>query len=346
MDDVRQDKDAAASATDAAEVRPYDFRRPYRAQVKRPSSLEPLHVMFATGISDALTRHLRVNVAVTLGQVEQLPYDEFLYSIGPCSCLSVLRIDPPGAQAILDLSLPVIHPMILRLLGDSPRSNAQLPHRALTEIEKSLALQIIERAAAQLADAWSGTLPMTVREESLESDPASVRIMPGEEIVTALRFEVRIGDPAGVLAGGTMSLCLSEPILAELDPAAARPGAGAGAASSDGLTEQQRQDLHKNILESAVELRALLAQTHVRLSDVLDMQVGDVIATDKPAGDEVQVQLEGRNKLQGHVAQLHGNRVVRITGLPRIEHVSHDAPATPPSSQELQQQDSRSGEHS
>ncbi len=323
MDDVPDDNDAAAAAaTDAVDIRPYDFRRPYRAQVKRPSSLEPLHVTFATRFADALSRHLRANVAVTLAQVEQLRYDEFLYSTGPCSCLSVLRVDPPGAQAILDLSLPVIHPMILRLLGDSPRSNAQMPHRALTEIEKSLALQIVERAAAQLADAWGGTLPMTVREESLESDPASVRIMPGEEVVTALRFEVRIGDAAGVMAGGTMSLCLSDPILAELDPAAPP----ASATQTPAETEQQRQDLHKNILESAVELRALLAETHVRLSDVLDMQPGDVITTDRPAGDEVQVQVEGQDKLQGQLGQLHGNRVVQITRLPRIDDVD-DAPA-------------------
>src|SRR5687768_12791471 len=105
MDDVVPDKDAAAAATTTPEVRPYDFRRPYKAQVKRPSGLEPIHVTFATRFSQALSQHLRVDVAVTLAQVEQLSYDEFLYSIGPAGCLSVLRVDPPGAQAILDLSL-------------------------------------------------------------------------------------------------------------------------------------------------------------------------------------------------------------------------------------------------
>src|SRR5688572_20079857 len=115
MDDVRENMDATAAAaetTGAPELRPYDFRRPYKAQVKRPSALEPLHVTFATRFSEALSQHLRVRVDVTLAQVEQLRYDEFLYSSGACSCLSVLRVDPPGAQAILDLSLPVIHPMI------------------------------------------------------------------------------------------------------------------------------------------------------------------------------------------------------------------------------------------
>ena len=339
MDDVVPDKDAPA-ATTPPEVRPYDFRRPYKAQVKRPSALEPLHVTFAARFSQSLTNHLRVPVSVTLAQVEQLRYDDFLYSIGPSGCLSILRADPPGAQAILDLSLSVIHPMILRLLGDSPHAGAPMPQRALTEIEKSLALQIIERAATHLADAWSGTLPMTVREESLESDAANVRIMPGEEMVTALRFEVRVGDSTGGGSSGVMSLCLSDPILLELDPTAPPPSG-----STTGDADAQRQDLHKNILDAAVELRALLAQTHIRLSDVLDMQPGDVITTEQPAGDEVQVQLEGKDKLQGHIGQLHGNRVVQITRLPPIDDVKDDTPP-PTGSPEDGDDSSRSGDRS
>ena len=354
MDDVErenQNDDAAAAAAPAAsaattapELRPYDFRRPHAAaQVKRPSALEPLHATFAAKFADALTNHLRVKVAVTLVAVEQLRYDEFLFSIGPATCLSVLRVDPPGAQAILDLSLPVVHPMILKMLGGSP--SAQKHHASLTEIEKSLALQIVERAAAQLADTWSGgsAAPVAVREESLESDPSAVRIMPGAEVVTALRFDVRLGAGATLgagVAGGAMSLCLSDPILNELDPAAPPPPP-----ISPQETEQQRQDLHKNILDAAVELRALLAETHVRLSDVLDMQPGDVITTDKPAGEEVQVQVEGHDKLRGEVAQLHGNRVVQITRLPRLEDDANDAPPAPAAAPATRDA-SRSGEPS
>ena len=296
----------------SSEPQPYDFRRPYKAQVRRPSSLEPLHATFATKLADALSQHLRTSVSVTLAQVEQLRYDEFLYSIGPLTCLSVLRIDPPGAQAIFDLSLPVIHPMIVRLLGGSPLAGSAPPQHAMTEIEKGLALQVIERAAGELADTYSGGgTPVAVREESLESNPAAVNIMPADEVVTTVRLDVRIG---GNGAGGTMSLCLSDPILRELDPATS-PSAG----SPRREPASERQDLHRNILESAVELRALLAETKIRLSDVLDMQAGDVITTDKDAGQQVQVQVEGQDKLEGQAGQLHGNRVVQITRLPRLD---------------------------
>jgi len=125
-----------------------------------------------------------------------------------------------------------------------------------------------------------------------------------------------------------MSLCLSDPILMELDPSSP-PTTALTAAETD----TQRQGLHQNILDAAVELRALLAETHVRLSDVLDMQPGDVITTDKPAGDEVHVKVEGIDKLQGQVGQLHGNRVVQITRLPRLAGddgaAGHDGPTAP-----------------
>jgi flagellar motor switch protein FliM len=316
----RESDDQQATGDGSPGVRPYDFRRPYKAQVRRSAALEPLHATFAAKCAAALSQHLRCDVVVSLTHVEQLRYDEFLYSIGPATCLSVLRVDPPGAQAILDLSPGVIQPMIVRLLGGSPASSAAppSPQHVMTEIEKGLALQIIERTARQLADTWSGGAganEIAVREESLETDPAIVRIMPGEELVTALRFDVRLGQ-----AGGTMSLCLSDPIVAELDPTTAPAGRS---------TELQRQDLRKSILESAVELRALLAETKVRLSDVLDMQVGDVITTDKPTGDEVQVQIEGKDKLSASAAQLHGNRVVQISRLPLPDPTDSTLPGGP-----------------
>jgi flagellar motor switch protein FliM len=329
MGDVMGDNPKDSTAGNGSpEVRPYDFRRPYKAQVRRPSMLEPLHATFASKCAAALSEHLRTDVSVTLAHVEQLRYDEFQYSIGPLTCLSVLRVDPPGAEAILDLGLPVIQPMIVRLLGGSPAASSKSPHHALTEIEKGLALQIVERAARQLADTWNGGMEtISVREISLEADPALVRIMPAEEIVTALRFDVRLGTGP---AGGTMSLCLSDPILAELDPTTP--------AGSSRPPEAERQDMHKSILESAVELRALLAETKIRLSDVLDMQVGDVITTDKSAspGDEVQVQIEGQDKLGGSAAQLHGNRVVQINRVKQLDETNPPpavaAPPTPPAS--------------
>src|SRR5438874_8799749 len=104
--------EAAITRAASVQPQPYDFRRPYKSVAKYPASLDPLHTAFASALSGSLSQHLRTLIDVVFSFSEQLRYDEFLYSLGEVSCLTVLRIDPPGAQALLDLTLPLIYPMI------------------------------------------------------------------------------------------------------------------------------------------------------------------------------------------------------------------------------------------
>jgi flagellar motor switch protein FliM len=285
---------------DNSQVRaePYEFGA---AAARSQPALDELHAAFARDLSAAISRHLRGVVDVAFSFAEQIRYDEFLHSIGEVSCLSVLRIDRPGADACLDLSLPVIYPLFVRLLGGPADATTTTPHRPLTQIEQGLALQIIERAASVLAETWGRAAPLVVREQSLESSPADVRIMPGSEVVTVARFDVRFGA-----AGGTISLCIPAPVvqyLREIPPPLRSPAE----------RDEARQNLEGNLLKAAVELRALLAETKLRLSDVLSMQVGDVITTEKLADETVPLQVEGKEKFAGRLGQYRGVRAVAIT---------------------------------
>jgi flagellar motor switch protein FliM len=197
--------------------------------------------------------------------------------------------------------------MIDRLLGGPGDATPPAPHRPLTQIEQGLALQIIERAARVLAETWGRPgAPVSVREQSLASGaPGDVRIMPGEEMVNVARFDVRFG-PA---AGGTMTLCVPAPVeqfLGEIPPPMRSPAE----------RDAARADLQSHLLKSAVELRALLAETKLRLSDVLNMQAGDVITTEKHVEDEVPVLIQGKEKFAGRLGQFRGARAIEITRSP------------------------------
>ena len=45
-----------------------------------------------------------------------------------------------------------------------------------------------------------------------------------------------------------------------------------------------------------VEMRVFLAKTTIKLNDLLGLQPGDIITTEKPSGADVFVQVEGKNK--------------------------------------------------
>ena len=63
-------------------------------------------------------------------------------------------------------------------------------------------------------------------------------------------------------------------------------------------------------------------QKNIKLQDLLSLQAGDVITTDKAIERDVLIQVEGRNKFVGQVGQLRGNKSVRIT---RVCHEPVDA---------------------
>ncbi len=251
---------------------------------------------------------LCVEIAVTPLAIEPMRYDEFCASLGNPTCFSVLRIDPPHAQACLDIPLDVMFPMIDALLGRQAPTAGLMPHRPLTQFELGSALKIIERAAGQLADSFSRyapiAVPIVVKAEELCGDPAQVRLMPMDETLTVIRFEVNIGNHHA-----TMRLGLPAPVVDVLCNVAPPMTALPGPADR----ERDTQNLTQNIMQSAVELRALLADVKLRLSDCLAMQEGDVITTDIPADSPIPLRLGDQTVRFGRLGQLHGNRAFQIS---------------------------------
>ncbi len=280
---------------------PYHFERS-RASADGARAMDSLHADVARGLAVQLSAHLRGDVEVAMAFVESMRYDEFLRSLDEPTCLSVITIDPPGVQACIDLELPIVYPMIDRLLGGD--STSHFPSRALTQIERGLALQIIERVTREMAETWTRVLAydLAVREEAMESSASSLHLMPDDEIVHVARFDLRLGASMG-----RMSLCLPMPVIDCLQNPLPRLRSPAEAA-------QDKENLARNILDAAVELRAILAETKVRLDDLLTLQVGDLITTEKPAvDDEVPVLVEGKEKFAGRLGHVRGVRAVRIT---------------------------------
>jgi len=291
----------------AAELPRYDFRRPHRPAATA-AAMEDLDRNFARELSDRLSEQLGARVEVAFAFAESRPYGDFIHSLSETSCLAVLRADPPGANFCCDLSLDIVYRMIGRLLRDGGGAGSVPPTRPLTQIERALVLPLIEGVAKSLAAAWTTAGPVAVREESLESSPATVRVMPADEQVTAARFQVHFGS-----SSGRLSLCLPGPVTEFLcDPNAAPPPL-----PTRSQREAQRQDVTRNLLDAAVELRAVLAETRLRLSDVLTLHEGDIITTNRAAASaEVPIEVQAREKFAGQLGQYGGNRAVAITRLP------------------------------
>ena len=267
-------------------------------------ALEALHEGFGRNFGAALSGYLRTIIEVTVSRIEQITYSEFIHSLPNPTCFNLLKADQLDGQLCLEISPLIIYPIIDRLLGGS-NADLFIPQRPLTQIEQRLVERITDRATQQLSDAWSNLTPATFSVSDFESNPQLVLIVPPNETVVVVGFELKMGNRAG-----TMSLCIPynviEPIMGTL---AAQNWSATGARG----TRRPFPQAHPERPTRPVELRALLAQTSITLNDLMALQIGDLITTDKPLARDVLIQVEGRNKFTGQVGQFRGNRSVRIT---------------------------------
>src|SRR4051794_5544453 len=287
------------------DVQVYDFKRPERVSKDQMRALEALHEGFGRNLGAALSGYLRTIIEVGVANIEQLTYSEFIHSLPNPTCFNLLKAEQLEGQLCLEISPLIIYPIIDRLLGGS-NADLFIPQRPLTQIEQRLVQRITDRATHHLSEAWTNLTPVTFKVDDFESNPQLVQIVPPNETVVVVGFELKMGNRAG-----TMSLCIPYNVM--------EPIMGVLAAQNwfsyqrKGGQEDHLRKLTRSVSNAPLEMRAFLASTTIKLSDLMNLQVGDVLTTEKDQSHDVLMQVEGKNKFLGKLGQLRGSRAIQIT---------------------------------
>lgn len=294
------------------EAHTYDFKRPERVSKDQIRALSSIHEVFARNFGATLSGILRTIIDVRVVGVEQLTYNEFIHSLPNPTCFMVLHAPPLEGQMCLEMSPLIVYPFIDRLLGGT-NANLFIPQRPLTSIEWRLVSRIVERALEHLSEVWHNLVEARFDVVQTESNPQLVHIVAPTEVVVFITFEIKLGQTAG-----TMSLCIPfntiESVLSHLTTQSwfykPKPP-----------TDRQQQRLLRNLVKSGVGLTAYLGQTTIRLSELRDLRPGDLIALDKRTGQELILQIAGRNKFAGSAGQFRGQRALRLTRRAEIDEM-------------------------
>lgn len=302
---VQVGKAPARAAAPRRDIAIYDFKRPERVSKDQMRALEGIHEAFARNFGASLSGFLRTIVETRVAVCEQLTYSEFIRSLPSPTCFNLLNVTPLSGQMCLEISPLIIYPIIDRLLGGNS-TETFIPQRALTNIEHRLVARITERALSSLTEAWSQLVGVKFELAETESNPQLVQIVAPNEVVVVIGFEIKMGARSG-----TMSLCIPfnsiEPVIQKLATQAWV------AYSQKAHSSSQREQLERGVRTAPVELRAVLGETRMSVSDLFSMSPGDILKLDKPVASDVVLRVEGRDKFMGRIAKRRGVRVVRIS---------------------------------
>lgn len=297
---------ASAPEEYAGQISVYDFKRPERVSKEQMRAFQALHEGFSREFGADLSGMLRTIVEVKLISVDQLTYSEFVFSLENPTCFNLIRAAPLEGSLILDLNPSIIFPVVDRLLGGGRPSTQSYPRRPLTEIELKLAKRITDQALNGLERAWEKVQVLKMEVTQVESNPQLVQIVPPNEVIVLVSFEITMGEMRGI-----MNLCIPYNTI--------EPLAGKLSSNTWSTTYTQKQidprqvlNLESGINSAKVKMVVYLADTHLTAGEIMNLEVGDVIVTEKDRLKPLEVCVEGRPKFEASAGVYKGRKAIRV----------------------------------
>ncbi len=289
---------------------PYNFKRPRLFSQDQMRVLSYAHESFARDFSVFLSAQLRTIVDITLTAVDQVLYSEYVMSSAPPSALFVAEEQTTGQKMVFEIDPRLVIFTIEKLFGGS--GDFLKKAREISQIEQRIMSKVVNRAFHELEKAWRQSQDITFREVAFETNAEFVQIIPSVEPALVCTFEVSVYEHKSFI-----NVCYPYMML---EKALGRAGLKQFISGSSAPTPPEHRTRYEDSLRKVdVELRAELGRASVPLSDLQDLQVGDVIPLKRHVSEPVHVFTGKGQKFYaepGRSGKRHALRILDIVPPP------------------------------
>ncbi|WP_411346116.1 flagellar motor switch protein FliM [Paenibacillus sp. WLX1005] len=284
-------------------VRVYDFKRAVRFSKDHIRSLTRIHENFARYLTTYFSAQLRTFVQISVVQVEQLPYDEFIRSIPKMTILNIFEAEPLEGRMVLEVHPNIAFAMLDRMLGGTGTAPAKI--NALTEIETTIIERMFSRTFESLQEAWKTVIDLSPRMEALETNPQFMSLVSPNETIALISLSTKIGDTTGMI-----NLCIPhvviEPIMSKL--------------SANHLFFSQKKEpaveevqaLKERVHRAQLPVIAELGESRLSIQEFLSLTVGDVISLNKPVQEALSIRVGNQLKFIGSPGTVKDRVAIQI----------------------------------
>jgi flagellar motor switch protein FliM len=276
----------------------YDFRRPDKFAKDQLRTLQMVHETFARLASSGLSAYLRCPVQVELISLEQVPYEEYLLSINK-SVFTIISLPPLNGQAVIEIEFSLVFAILDRMLGGTGRA---FDRSSLTDIERPLVTQVLERLFSALKTSWETIVMVSPSVEGMETSPQFVQVAPRNDIVVTVLLEVKVGSQRGA-----MSLCI--PYLV-LKPITSKLGAQTWYYSGERkATSTTRNMLSYHVGRVPVVCTVELGTASINVGEFLELKPGDIVKLSEETTADMLLKVGDLAKFYGRPA-VSGRKIV------------------------------------
>ncbi|QOL19823.1 flagellar motor switch protein FliM [Candidatus Bodocaedibacter vickermanii] len=260
---------------------------------------------FVQFFSTSASNFLQNRVEIVKLRVHSLMFQEYLENISLPALFNVYQIVNWESKGIVTINNSLTYSLINVLLGGKKNGGTQkekIEGRTFSKLETNIVERFVSLALQDLGSAFAFIHPMEFLVERQESIPKLIGSIQQNALVSFCSFKFNIGDFEGVMDVVVPHNSL-DPIREELIRKHATD-------EPVGKINNWKPYLTEKILQTDIEMSAVLLEESISLLDVLKWKPGTSIPIDVHQFDEVVLRVDNKELFTGKVG--HQNSMVSI----------------------------------
>lgn len=209
---------------------------------------------------------------ISLEQIDSSRFGDFMDRLPMPSLIGVISVHTLHGYALITMEADLIYAIVDALLGGGATASATvIDGRQFTSIETSLATKVTLLVLDEFCQAFSSVMPTEAQLERVEMHPRFAAIANPSDAAISIRMRFNMNRKNGCL-NILLPYATLEPARAQLSQSFMGEQAGP--------RNLWRNHMESELRKTSLELQVLLGERTMRLQDVKNLAVGDVIRLD------------------------------------------------------------------
>ena len=293
-------------------IKNYNFKTPQKFTKEDLKMVREIYEIYSRLISSYLTGATRLYCQVKVQSIEEQRFFEFNNTLDDYVMMGVVNLgiennDIMDTECTIQISNPLTFSLIERMMGGQGDSAVQ--SRDFTEIEISLMRTIMEKMASFLQEAWAGYIDISPSLSRIETNTKLTKTTSPDEIIVLATFDVELNKNISHITVNIPAMNMEE-IMSHFTKKYAK-------VSKRIIDEDKKKEQRSNILggvrNTSLGVKAILAQTQIDLSDIISLQVNDIIPLDVPITQNAMIKVNNIHWFNAKPGVTNNKKAVKIT---------------------------------
>lgn len=300
VDDGALDTDSETDLNDG-EAHSFDFNNQERIVRGRLPTLEMINERFVRYIRVSFFNMLRKTPEISVNGIQMMKFSEYIHTLYVPTSLSLVKMLPLKGTGMIMLDPKLVFIIVDNFFGGDGSIHAKIEGREFTHTELRVIEKVVHMCFVELVKAWEPILKVNFEYHNHEVNPHLANIVSPTEVIVVSSFHIELEGGGGDIHV-VFPYSMIEPIRSILD-------AGVQSDMSD-ADDRWGVLLKEELLHAKVELTALFAEKELKVSDLINLQAGDIIPLDMP--ELITLMTEDMPIIRGKYGEHDGYAAIKI----------------------------------